>query len=119
MAAALAPNISSMRARVPHSAGDFTPAGGGTCLPMVLKIWPTKLSGVQLAKPILPPGRHTRSSSAAALSWSAVNITPKVETTASKLPGAKGRASASASWNSIFSRSAAARSRPRLSNAGT
>ena len=35
--------------------------------------------------PILPPGLQTRSISAAALSWFAVNITPSVETTASKL----------------------------------
>ncbi|KAG0919231.1 hypothetical protein G6F32_016267 [Rhizopus arrhizus] len=68
MAEAWLPNISSMRARVPHSAGDLTPAGGGRCLPMVLKIWPMKPSGVQLAMPILPPGRQTRTSSAAALS---------------------------------------------------
>ena len=74
-----------MRARVPHSAGDFTPAGGGMCLPSVLNSWPMKPLGVQLARPILPPGLQTRSSSAAALSWLAVNITPKVETTASKL----------------------------------
>ena len=74
-----------MRARVPHSAGDFTPAGGGMCLPSVLNNWPMKPSGVQLARPILPPERQTRSSSAAALSWFGVNITPKVETTTSKL----------------------------------
>ena len=74
-----------MRAPVPQSAGDLTPAGGGMCLPMVLNSWPMKPSGVQLARPILPPGLHTRTSSAAALSWSGVNMTPKVETTASKL----------------------------------
>ena len=101
MLAGLRPNISSSRARVPHSAGDFTPAGGGRCLPSVLNSWPMKPSGVQLARPILPPGLQTRSSSAAALSWSGVNITPKVETPTSKLPSANGSASASASRNSI------------------
>ncbi|MNT20040.1 hypothetical protein D3C72_1553330 [compost metagenome] len=65
---AWAPNISSMRALVPHSAGDLTPAGGGRCLPMVLKIWPMKPSGVQLAMPILPPCLHTRINSDEALS---------------------------------------------------
>src|SRR5262249_2404028 len=78
------PNISSRRARVPHSAGDFTPAGGGRYLPSVLNTWPMKPPGVQLARPIFPPGLQTRVSSPAALSWSAVNITPKVETTTSK-----------------------------------
>ena len=73
---------------------------------MVLNSWPMKPSGVQLARPILPPGRQTRTSSAAARSWSGVNITPKVETTTSKLPSANGSASASASRNSISSRSA-------------
>src|SRR6478672_10090405 len=85
------PNISVMRARVPHSAGDFAPAGGGRYLPSVLKSWPMKPSGVQLAMPILPPVLHTRTSSAAALSWFGVNMTPKVETTASKLASAKGQ----------------------------
>ena len=65
---------------------------------MVLKSWPMKPSGVQLARPILPPGRQTRSSSRAALSWFGVNMTPKVESTASKLASANGSASASASW---------------------
>ena len=47
---------------MPHSAGDLAPAGGGTCLPMVLNTWPMKPSGVQLARPILPPRLHTRTS---------------------------------------------------------
>jgi hypothetical protein len=62
-------NISAMRGPVPHNAGDFAPTGGGRCLPIVLKSCPMKPSGVQLARPILPPLLHTRSSSAAALSW--------------------------------------------------
>ena len=59
---------------------------------MVLNSWPMKLSGVQLARPILPPGRHTRIISSAACSWFGVNITPKVDSTTSKLASAKGSA---------------------------
>ena len=58
MAAAWAPKNSLMRPSVPQSAGDLTPAGGGRCLPIVLKTWPMKPSGVQFARPILPPGLH-------------------------------------------------------------
>jgi hypothetical protein len=72
-----------------------------------------------LARPILPPRLQTRTNSAAARSWSGVNITPKVETTTSKLSSENGRASASASRNSMLSRSASARSRARSSRAGT
>ena len=42
--AACAPNISSIRILVPHKAGAMTPAGGGTCLPSVLKSWPMNRS---------------------------------------------------------------------------
>ena len=55
-----------------------------------------KPSGVQLARPIRPPSRTTRSISRAARVWSGENITPKVESTTSKLEFAKGNASASA-----------------------
>ena len=48
------------------SALYFMPGAGGTYLPMVLNSWPTKPSGVQLARPILPPRRQTRASSFAA-----------------------------------------------------
>ena len=61
-----APNISLIRASVPHNAGDFAPAGGGRYLPRVLNTCPIKPSGVQLARPILPPRLQTRASSAAA-----------------------------------------------------
>lgn len=57
-----------------------------------------KLSGVQLASPMRPPGRQTRASSAAALSWFGVNMTPKVESTTSNEASGKGSSSASASW---------------------
>ena len=83
---------------------------------MALNTWPTKLSGVQLANPIFPPGRQTRTSSLAAFCWFGVNITPKVESTTSKLASPKGRSSASASWKVTGRRSAAARSRPRSSS---
>jgi hypothetical protein len=86
---------------------------------MVLKSWPMKPSGVQLAMPILPPDLQTRSISAAALSWFAVNITPSVETTASKVASLNGSCSASASWKSIDQPSAFARSRPFASSDGT
>ena len=120
--------IETARARVeqvaqvrlePHSDGDCTPGGGGTCRPSVLNSWPMKPSGVQLARPIRPPGRQTRSSSAADFAWSGANITPKVESTASKLASSKGSASASASWKLTCRRSAAARSAPRSSSAPT
>jgi len=90
--------------RVPQRR-DLMPAGGGTCFPIVLKSCPMKPSGVQLARPIFPPRLQTRRSSPAARSWSGVNMTPKVETTTSKLSAAKGNASASASRNSIVRRS--------------
>ncbi len=78
-----------------------------------------KPSGVQLARPILPPGLHTRKSSALAFSWFGVNMTPKVETTASKVASAKGSASASASLNVTLRPSASARMRPRSSRLDT
>ncbi len=46
---------------MPHSAGDWTPAAGGTYRPIILNSCPMKLSGVQLARPIRPPGVQTRS----------------------------------------------------------
>ncbi len=72
-----------MRSGVPHRAGDFTPAGGGMYWPIALKTWPIKPAGVQFARPILPPDRQTRAISEAAFSWFGVNMTPKVDTTAS------------------------------------
>src|SRR5262249_31081106 len=61
----------------------------------------------------------TDASPAAAGGWSELNVKPNVETRSSKEASAKGNASASASWNAISSRSAAARWRPRSSRAGT
>ena len=84
---------------MPHNAGDLTPGAGGMYLPIVLNTWPIKLSGVQFAMPILPPGLQTRASSCAALSWFGVNITPKVDSTTSNEASGNGSFSASASWN--------------------
>ena len=42
--------------------------------------------GVQLTIAIVPPGRHTRTSSAAARSWSGANMTPRLDSTASNSP---------------------------------
>ena len=78
-----------------------------------------KLSGVQFARPILPPGLHTRASSLAAFSWFGVNITPKVDITASNDASGNGRFSASASWNRIVWPSASARARPDASSEET
>ena len=78
-----------------------------------------KPSGVQFAMAMVPPGRQTRSISAAARSWSAVNITPKVESTTSKRASAKVSASASSTAKAIAWRSAMARSLARSTRAGT
>ncbi len=104
---------------MPHSAGDFTPGAGGMYLPIVLNSCPMKLSGVQFARPILPPGLQTRASSLAALSWFGVNITPKVDITTSNDASGNGRFSASASWNWIVWPSACARARPDSSSEDT
>jgi hypothetical protein len=49
-----------------------------------------KTSGVQLAKPIRPPGRQTRARSDAAVFRSGENITRNIDSTASKLASPKG-----------------------------
>ena len=55
------PNSSRSRSSVPHRIGDSSPAGGGTCRPLVLKSWPMKPSGVWATSPIRPPaGRRGR-----------------------------------------------------------
>ena len=51
------PSSSATTASVPHRVAGWAPAGGATCLPTVLRIPPTKPSGVQLASAIRPPGR--------------------------------------------------------------
>ena len=51
-----------------------------------------KPSGVQFARPTCRPRRHTRIISDAARSWSAANIAPNGDITASKLWSANGSA---------------------------
>ena len=63
---------------------------------MVANICPMKPSGVQLSRPIVPPGRQTRTSSSAAGWWCGANMTPTHEMTASNSPSSNGRCSASA-----------------------
>jgi hypothetical protein len=69
--------------------------------------------------PIRPPGRQTRSSSAAVRSWSGANIAPQVDRTTSKEASEKGRSSASPSWKVAYSPSAWARWRACSSSVGT
>ena len=57
-------------------------------------------SGVQLSSPIVPPGRHTRTSSSAASWWWGANITPIDDMTTSNDSSSNGRCSASASTQS-------------------
>ena len=75
-------------------------------------------SGVQLAMPIVPPGRQTRSSS-----WAVVlvggDMAPRVERTTSKEASGNASASASPSRKSTGRPSASALARPRSSRAGT
>jgi hypothetical protein len=71
-----------------------------------------RLSGVKLARPIVPPGRHTRVSSAEARRWSGTNITPKHDVTTSKAPSSNGNDSASASTHSSSTPQALASRRP-------
>ena len=58
---------------------------------MVLNIWPMNPSFVQLAIAIVPPGRQTRTSSAATSSGRGANIAPKMVATTSKLASAIGQ----------------------------
>jgi hypothetical protein len=119
MARALAPNSASIRAFVPHSDGEAMPAGGGTYRPTTRNSSPMKLSGVQLARPMRPPGRTTRRSSLAARSGLGANITPNVESATSNVPSANGRSSASATRVASSNPSASARRAPSASSVGT
>ena len=56
-----------------------------------MNICPLPPSGVQAATAIVPPGRATRTSSAAACSCRGANITPNVDSTRSKEPSAIGQ----------------------------
>ena len=51
---------------LPHSGGGEANSGGlGMYLPRILNMRPIRPSGVQLTRPIAPPGRQTRTSSSA------------------------------------------------------
>ena len=58
-----------------------------------------KLSGVQFARPIWPPARQ-RGPTRARRAWSGVNMTPKVESAASKLGVAEGQRFGIGGWKS-------------------
>ena len=96
------PSRSRTTSSEPHRVGGSATAGGGTWAPTVFSSRPMKPSAVQLATPMRPPGRQTRTSSAAARSWSAVNMTPIAETTKSNDSSSNGSASASATSKSML-----------------
>ena len=53
----------------PHSGGGWAPGGGGGAYGfMVANIWPMNPAGVQEIRPMVPPGRQTRTSSSA-VAW--------------------------------------------------
>ena len=79
---------------------------------------PSMPSGVQLSSAIVPPGRHTRTSSSAATWWYGANITPIADITTSNEASANGRLSASATTQSSSSPAASARRRPSSSSSG-
>ena len=60
------PNSSRTWSSLPHSGGGCAPGGGGGAYGFIVaNIWPMKPSGVQLSRPMVPPGRVTRTSSSA------------------------------------------------------
>ena len=79
----LSPSSSATPSSLPQRSGEASPAGGGTWAPCARNHWPRKPSGVHEASPIRPPGRVTRRSSAAVVSWSGANIAPNTDSTAS------------------------------------
>ena len=79
---------------------------------------PLSPSGVHALSTMLAPGRATRASSAAAISWRGAKITPKHDVTRSNESSANGRSSASPSMNSISTPAFPARSRATSSSLG-
>ena len=77
-----------------------------------------KPSGVQLIIPMVPPGRHTRTSSSAVRWWSGANIAPTQDSTTSNASASNGSASASASTHSSSTPAAAAARRPASNSSG-
>ena len=87
-------------------------------LPLSLKSSPAKPSFSHVAMTVPPPGRHTRTSSAAARRWSGANIAPNVEITRSNEASANGRSWASASTHSTSTPASAARRRACSNSSG-
>jgi len=92
--------------------------GAGAYGIMVANSWPMNPSGVQLSTPMVPPGRHTRTSSSALSWWCGANITPTQDSTVSNSSSGKGRASASAWRHSSSTPCRAAYWRPVSSRSG-
>ena len=67
---------------------------------------------------MVPPGRHTRTSSSAVAWWCGANIAPTQDITTSKLSSANGSASASASTHSSSTPRSAAIRRPASKSSG-
>ena len=86
------PNSSRTCSSLPHSGGGCAPGGGGGANgPIVRNSAPIMPSGVQLSIPIVPPGRHTRTSSSATSWWCGANIAPIDDITTSNDPSSNGR----------------------------
>ena len=75
-------------------------------------------SGVQLIIPMVPPGRHTRTSSSAVAWCRGANIAPTQDSTTSNPSAGKGSASTSASTHSSSTPAAAACLRPTSNSSG-
>ena len=88
---------SRTRSGRPHSNGDGGAGLGGAAMYffMTWNILKTLPSGVQVVRAMRPPLRQTLASCLAAASGRLANMTPTVDTTASKAPSSKGRSSAS------------------------
>ena len=86
--------------------------------PIVRNSAPSMPSGVQLSRPMVPPGRQTRTSSSATAWWWGANIAPIEDMTTSNEASSNGRCSASASTQSSSRPSRSATSRPASSSSG-
>ena len=85
----LSPSRSRTWSSAPHSGGGCAPAGGGGAYGRSTEnICPMTPSGVQLTRPMRPPGRVTRTSSSAAARWNGANITPTHDVVTSNAPSA-------------------------------
>jgi hypothetical protein len=73
---------------------------------------------VKFAIPIVPPGRQTRSSSAAVARWSGAKIAPNADVTPSNSASPNGSACASATTRSSSAPAAAASTRPAVKCSG-